>query len=93
MRLEKNQESFRNANQRLGNIVSDKVGRQETIPFLCECADGECLDVVSVSLIEYEKIHSHPDRYLIVRGHPTSPGESMLEERDGYWIVQKAHDE
>jgi hypothetical protein len=93
IRLEKNQESFRNANQKLGNIVGDKVGRQETIPFLCECPDDECLDVVSVSLTEYERIHSHPDRYIVVKGHPTSPGERMVEERDGYWIVEKGDDE
>jgi hypothetical protein len=93
MRLEKNQESFRNANQRLGNVVGDKVGRQETIPFLCECPDDECLDAVSVTLQEYEDVHSHPQRFLVVSGHPRAAGERIIEDRDGYWIVEKGHDE
>jgi hypothetical protein len=92
-RLEKNQDTFRNANERLGDLVGDRVGSEQAIPFLCECPDDDCLDTVSVTLREYENVHLHPQRFLVVSGHPRTSGERILAERDGYWIVEKGHDE
>jgi hypothetical protein len=92
-RLEKNQDSFRNANERLGSLVGDRVGSEQAIPFLCECPDDECMDTVAVTLQEYEAVHSNPQRFLVVSGHPRTEGERILEDRDGYWIVEKGHDE
>lgn len=91
--LERNQVAFRSANKRLGELVGDRIGSEETIPFLCECPNDECLDAVSITLQEYEEVHSHPQRFLVVSGHPTTAGERMIEDRDGYWIVEKGHDE
>jgi hypothetical protein len=88
-RLERNQEAFRSANERLGDLVADRVGNEQTIPFLCECPDDECMDTVSVPLREYEDVHSHPQRFLVVSGHPTAASERIVEDRDGYWIVEK----
>jgi hypothetical protein len=90
-RLERNQDAFRSANERLGDLVGDRVGSEQTIPFLCECPDDECMDIVSVTLREYEDVHSHPQRFLVVSGHPTTEGERILEDREGYWIVEKGH--
>jgi hypothetical protein len=92
-RLEKNQDTFRNANERLGDLVGARVNSEQPIPFLCECPDDECMDTVAVTLREYEDVHLHPQRFLVVSGHPTSEGERILEDRDGYWIVEKGHDE
>jgi hypothetical protein len=92
-RLERNQDTFRSANERLGGLVSDRVASEQTIPFLCECPDDDCLDSVSVTLREYEEVHSHPQRFLVVSAHPTTAGERIVEDRDGYWIVEKGHDE
>jgi hypothetical protein len=92
-RLERNQDTFRGANERLGDLVGERVGSEEAIPFLCECPDDDCLDAVSVTLQEYEEVHSHPQRFLVVSGHATTASERMVEDRDGYWIVEKGHDE
>jgi hypothetical protein len=88
-RLERNQEAFRSANERLGNLVGDRVGSERTVPFLCECPDEDCMEAIPVTISEYEEVHSHPKRFLVVSGHPTTAGERMVEDRDGYWIVEK----
>jgi hypothetical protein len=88
-RLERNQAAFRSANERLGDLVADRVGSERPIPFLCECPDDGCTDAVSVTLREYEEVHSQPRRFLVVSGHPTTAGERIVEERDRYWIVEK----
>jgi hypothetical protein len=90
-RLERNQEAFRSANERLGDLVAHRVGNEQTIPFLCECPDDECMDTVFVPLREYEDVHSHPQHFLVVSGHPTAASERIVEDRDGYWIVEKGH--
>jgi hypothetical protein len=92
-RLERNQDVFRSANVRLGDLVGDRVGSEQTVPFLCECPDDECMEAVSVTLPEYEEVHSHPQRFLIVSGHPTTASERVVEDRDGYWIVEKGNAE
>jgi hypothetical protein len=92
-RREQNQETFRSANERLGELVGDRVAGEQAIPFLCECPDDECMDTVSVTLGEYEHVHSNPQRFLVVSGHPTTASERVVEDRDGYWIVEKGHDE
>jgi hypothetical protein len=93
MRLEQNQDTFRGAKERLGDLVGERVGSQQTIPFLCECPDDECLDAVSITLQEYAEVHSHPQRFLVVSGHPTTAGERIIGDCNGYWIVEKGHDE
>lgn len=92
-RLERNQDVFRSANERLGDLVGDQADSEQAIPFLCECPDDECMDAVSVTLREYEEVHAHPQRFLVVSGHPTIANERIVEDRDGYWIVEKGYDE
>jgi hypothetical protein len=92
-RLERNQELFRGANQRLEGAVGDRVPNEQVIPFLCECPDEMCMDTVAITLSAYETVRSKRNRFIIVSGHPTSPGERVVTERDGYLIVEKNGDE
>lgn len=92
-RLEHNQDLFRGANERLEGAVGDRVLNEQVIPFLCECPDEMCMDTVAVTLSAYEAVRSKRNRFIIVTGHPTSPGERVVTERDGYLIVEKSGDE
>jgi hypothetical protein len=92
-RLEHNQDLFRGANERLEDAVGDRVVNEQVIPFLCECPDEMCMDTVAITLSTYEAVRSKRNRFIIVSGHPTSPGERVVTERDGYLIVEKSGDE
>jgi hypothetical protein len=92
-RLERNQDLFRGANERLEGAVGDRVANEQVIPFLCECPDEMCMDTVAITLSAYEVVRSKPNHFIIVSGHPTSPGEQVVAEREGYMVVEKSGDE
>ena len=89
-RIARNQGTFRAANERIGAAagVYDVATR---VPFICECADPTCTEVVLLELDQYEEIRSDSRRFLNVPGHQTAAqGVSVVvEERNGYVIVEK----
>jgi hypothetical protein len=87
-RLAENQRTFRTANERLIDLAQPRDGQR--VPFLCECADIECLGRVEASLGEFEVIHEDPGRYFIVPGHALVQGEGVLSSNDRYQVVRKA---
>lgn len=89
-RLVQNQEMSRSANKRLQDVAarSDVDGR--AIPFLCECADAECVGRVEMSIDAYFLAHLAPDHYVILAGHPRIDGEAVVDDRGYYQLVTKA---
>src|SRR5437763_15380623 len=63
----------------------------DRIPFLCECADERCTEIVRVSLADYEAVREHPERFLTAPDHHLAFADSVrrLEERDGYDVVER----
>lgn len=84
-----NQERVRRANERLQERVSRLAQADQRIPFLCECADESCTEPVHVTLRDYAAVRGADSRFLIVTGHLTIEGEDVVEEGDGYTVVEK----
>jgi hypothetical protein len=88
-RLAQNQESFRDANERLGEAVSRANLDGNIIPFLCECADEFCLGRIELSLSQYKDAHLLPNSYVILPGHPRIEDEEVIEHLGTFLVVQK----
>ncbi len=90
VRVEKrtrNEEIFRAANQNL----KERLGRSEEIgraPFICECSDGDCLQVVEVPLPAYEAVRAG-HHFLLLPGHEDSAAELVVGDGDGYIVTEK----
>ena len=87
-RLELNQATFRSANE--GMIEAVNVDGARRIPFLCECADIDCLGRLEATIAEFEEAHTGEDRYFILPGHLRIEGEEILSENGRYEVVTKA---
>ena len=89
-RIARNQATFRAANERIG-AAAGVYGFATPVPFICECADPTCSEVVSLELDQYEEVRSDSRRFLNVPGHQTAAqGVSVVvEDRNGYVIVEK----
>jgi hypothetical protein len=85
--LAENQLAFRSGNERLRGAVEARAGG-EPVPFLCECTDGTCLARVDLTLEEYAGIRRHENRFVILRDHPTLPGERIVEEKGFHQVVE-----
>jgi hypothetical protein len=62
-----NEALFRAANEQLKNQLSSlqEGGR---IPFVWECSDADCMEVVDVPLAKYEEVRAGPEPLHAARG-------------------------
>ena len=83
-----NQRAFRIGNERLRAALKTRAGGAP-IPFLCECTDDTCMARVDLTLEEYAGIRRHENRFVILRDHPTLPGERIVQEDGFRQVVEK----
>lgn len=87
-RLARNQATFREANQRIVDAAGEIGVRSQAVPFICECADPACTQVLPIDRADYEAVRRHPRRFLHAQGHDDGFGEPV-EVHDGYVVVEK----
>jgi hypothetical protein len=80
---------FREANQRFLDVIEDGGREQRRVPFICECADDECLDRVEVAVDEWEAVASQPNHFLMKAGHQRSEGEEVVGSVGEYDVALK----
>ena len=89
-RIARNDAAFRRANERI-SAAAETYGVDIPVPFVCECADPKCSEVVRLKLEAYEEIRGDSRRFFHVPGHRDAEGTAgvVVAERDGYVIVEK----
>jgi hypothetical protein len=88
-RLKENQQTFKLANERFVSLIAERRLAVDHVPFLCECADATCMARVELTLEDYHAVRAHERHYLMLPEHLRSPGEVIVERRDGYEITEK----
>jgi hypothetical protein len=89
-RIARNDATFRRANERI-SAAAERLGVDMPVPFVCECADPECSEVVRLELEEYEEIRRDSRHFFHIPAHRDADGTAgiVVAERDGYVIVEK----
>jgi hypothetical protein len=89
-RVARNEAVFREANEHIRDaaITHDVRAR---VPFLCECADEGCREIVRLSLEEYEAVRQDPRRFINAPDHHLQFTHAVrrVEQHDGYDVVEK----
>jgi hypothetical protein len=91
-KLAMNQSAFRSANERMQRMAkSHRFEASQRVPFLCECGDPNCREIVMLSLNDYEAVREHPSRFFLVAGHEDAEAEHerIVEAERGYAIIEK----
>jgi hypothetical protein len=86
-----NEAAFRDANERIESAAIEFDPPLERVPFLCECDDVACRDLIPLTCEEYEHIRADGAMFAVVLGHST--GGEIVEERDGYAVIRKTDGE
>jgi hypothetical protein len=87
-RVARNQAVFRDANAGVAAAAQRNRFSDEPVPFICECPDRACMQVVSVPLERYAHVRSNPRWFLHAAGHDvTSGGVGAVVEDHGDWVV------
>ncbi len=88
-RLLKNEQAFRDYNNRRVSFEQDAETTDELVPFVCECGDSECIEGMQMKLDDYMSAHSGPDRFAVKPGHFFPEAERVVDEHDRFWLVEK----
>jgi hypothetical protein len=88
-RLGENEVLYREVNERVLELQEDFGLADERVEFVCECGNIECSDRISLNIREYEHVRDHPARFAVKPGHEIEDVEDVVEEHDGYVIVEK----
>jgi hypothetical protein len=85
-RLARRQTLFREVNERIEDLTDSE---DQSMEILCECSDTECLVTLDLGKKDYEHVRSVPTWFAIERGHEIPEIEHVVEEFDGYVVVEK----
>jgi hypothetical protein len=84
--LVKNELDFAAYNERRAAF---EAGSDEQMPFVCECGDEQCFQVIDATPDEWEAAHSRNDQFVVAPDHVFPEVESIIERGGRYWIVRK----
>lgn len=88
-RLLKNEQSFRDHNNRRVAFEEKTVAADELVPFVCECGDRGCIEGVELTVAEYTSAHAAPNRFTVKPEHVYPEVERVTETGDRFWVVEK----
>jgi len=89
-RVARNDALFREANEGIQQAATT-YEVLEQIPFICECADENCRELLVLSMDEYEEIRGNPRHFLNAPGHVRAGqgAAEVVHDRGRYTIVEK----
>jgi len=87
-RLGANEAVFREINE---GIERGQWPGEEDAPtgFRCECAQLGCNELLELSVREYERVRSNPQRFIVIPGHERLDVEVVVERHPAYLVVEK----
>lgn len=93
-KIARNNATFRKANDEIGAAAAQHgLDDGRLVPFLCECSDGGCTEIITLTLVEYERVRSNDRWFAHAAGHEEEvPGAVRLVEAEAagrYRLVEK----
>ena len=92
----KNEELFRNVNDRIESLSQSVAPRDQTMEYLCECDRPDCYEKVQASREEYESVRANATHFIVLAGHEDRRIEHVTFSNERFLVVEKqgpaAHD-
>jgi len=89
-RIGLNEAVFREVNERLQGINEAFGEVTDRIELVCECADPECVERITMTVSDYQRLRAESDLFVIRPGHAVPTDVESVVESGGDWeIVRK----
>jgi hypothetical protein len=92
VRIALNQSTFRDANERIDQ-AAEAMALDGAVPFICECPDRACVEIVQLRLEIYEAVREHPRRFFNAPGHEQTSLDAgaavVVETLPDYVVLDK----
>jgi hypothetical protein len=89
-RVGKNQALFRDVNELVSAINKAHDLWLTLSDWICECADGTCIERMELSPEQYERVRKNPNHFAVVPGeeHVVPGVERIVEQHERYWVIE-----
>lgn len=87
-----NEALFRAVNEQI-EALNQRLSGSGPMEVICECADADCVERLRVELSEYERVRKDAHRFIVAPGHIVPEYESVIEEHEGYHVIEKIYAE
>ena len=85
----KNEELFRNVNERI-ETLSETIARDDPMmEYLCECDSPDCHEKLRATRAEYESVRAEATQFIVLPGHEDRRVERVIFSNDRFLIVEK----
>jgi hypothetical protein len=91
-RRAENEATFRAANEQIEESAKELDMGAVSIPFICECEDERCTQIVRLTIDEYERVRRNGKHFFVRRGHDAE-ADRVVAEADAYATVEKTDEE
>ena len=89
-RIAANEATFRDANERIQKRARE-LDFPDPVPFICECGDAQCREILRLTLEEYESVRrAGGASFFLVPGHEQAAGSSGIVrgQNDRFAVVE-----
>ena len=87
-RLARNESVLRSVNEGIEQ-GAERFQISGAAGFLCECSSIDCRDSLPLDVPQYERVRAHGARFAIAPGHSDLSIERVVEQHEGYEVVEK----
>ena len=90
VKVAENEATFRGANEEISEAAAELEFR-DPIPFLCECGDGRCRQILELPRAQYESVRAEPTHFFVVPGHESVAGRAgrVVNRHSDHVVVEK----
>jgi hypothetical protein len=91
-KIARNNATFRDANERIDETAETfGLDREEPLPFICECSDRRCVEIIGLTLTEYDHVRSNPRWFAHAPNHEEQIAGVVeaVERHSRYVLVEK----
>lgn len=84
-----NEERFAAANAQISQKAESLQMNDVLVPFLCECSDRGCTQIMRLSLVDYRAARAQTGAFILLADHDDASVERVVDQTDGYLLVEK----
>jgi hypothetical protein len=85
----KNEELFRNVNERIETLSQTVAQDDPMMEYLCECDSAGCYERVRATRGEFESVRANPTHFIVIAGHQDPKVERVTFSNDRFLVVEK----
>ncbi len=87
-RAARNEEIFRGVNEKI-EAGAEQHHVAWPLPFHCECSNASCVETLSISQPDYERVLNERFHFVVIPGHENRQVERVVEKHGEFLVVEK----